>query len=148
MATETLAIPDAASCQKCGYCLRGLCDPRCPECGTSFDPSDPKTYTVGRPGSFVNSRWKLLTSCSVLAVVGNLVLGFPLRVLVIFPLWIVSYFGRERSVLLLLTAGAFVLVLAHPVHPNRLTVCLTIVGSIAWYLLAGVTFVVVATDSV
>jgi len=25
------------SCEKCGYCLRGLVEPRCPECGSSFD---------------------------------------------------------------------------------------------------------------
>jgi hypothetical protein len=26
-------------CQKCGYLLYGLIEPRCPECGTGFDPS-------------------------------------------------------------------------------------------------------------
>jgi len=26
-------------CEKCGYILYGLHDPRCPECGTSFDPA-------------------------------------------------------------------------------------------------------------
>lgn len=26
-------------CKKCGYNLRGLRDPRCPECGTPFDPN-------------------------------------------------------------------------------------------------------------
>ncbi len=25
-------------CDHCGYCLRGLSEPRCPECGTPFDP--------------------------------------------------------------------------------------------------------------
>jgi hypothetical protein len=30
--------PDDLTCGRCGYCLRGLRDPRCPECGTPFDP--------------------------------------------------------------------------------------------------------------
>lgn len=28
----------AGCCIECGYSLRGLADPRCPECGRSFDP--------------------------------------------------------------------------------------------------------------
>lgn len=37
-------MPQFASspiCPNCGYCLRGLHDPRCPECGQPFDPDDP-----------------------------------------------------------------------------------------------------------
>jgi hypothetical protein len=30
-------------CVKCGYCLVGLKDPRCPECGTPFDPLIPRS---------------------------------------------------------------------------------------------------------
>lgn len=29
---------DAGQCTTCGYSLRGLPEPRCPECGTPFDP--------------------------------------------------------------------------------------------------------------
>lgn len=29
----------AGQCQRCGYHLRGLTEPRCPECGTPFDPT-------------------------------------------------------------------------------------------------------------
>lgn len=29
--------PSKATCSKCGYCLKGLVEPRCPECGTGFD---------------------------------------------------------------------------------------------------------------
>ncbi len=36
--------PDLAYCRSCGYLLRGLEAPFCPECGTSFDPGDPTTY--------------------------------------------------------------------------------------------------------
>ena len=27
-------------CKGCGYCLRGLPEPRCPECGRAFDPAE------------------------------------------------------------------------------------------------------------
>gem|GEM_PF-2832980 len=38
-------------CLECGYCLRGLTSPRCPECGTPFDaallrPQDKSTGGV------------------------------------------------------------------------------------------------------
>lgn len=35
---------DAIYCLECGYDLTGLPEPRCPECGTAFDPADPMTY--------------------------------------------------------------------------------------------------------
>ncbi len=31
-------------CRRCQYALGGLPDNRCPECGTAFDPADPKTF--------------------------------------------------------------------------------------------------------
>jgi hypothetical protein len=31
------------TCVKCGYLLRGLSEPRCPECGTPFDPNGEAT---------------------------------------------------------------------------------------------------------
>jgi hypothetical protein len=31
-------------CRECGYDLRGLPEPRCPECGNTFDPRDPTTF--------------------------------------------------------------------------------------------------------
>ncbi len=33
-------------CLTCGYILDGLPEPRCPECGRTFDPDDPTTYVV------------------------------------------------------------------------------------------------------
>lgn len=33
------ATPDLSRCQKCGYLLKGLEQPRCPECGAAFDPA-------------------------------------------------------------------------------------------------------------
>ncbi len=34
---------DGATCLGCGYPLRGLSEPRCPECGRTFDSADPFT---------------------------------------------------------------------------------------------------------
>jgi hypothetical protein len=33
------AMRDGRECEKCGYLLIGLREPRCPECGTAFDPA-------------------------------------------------------------------------------------------------------------
>jgi len=38
------AIPPDAQCSSCGYALRGLPSPVCPECGRGFDPADPSTF--------------------------------------------------------------------------------------------------------
>jgi len=43
------AIPAAARCLSCGYLLRGLPTPVCPECGRIFDPSNAATYDVRPP---------------------------------------------------------------------------------------------------
>lgn len=39
---------DLRLCRRCGYRLDGLLDRRCSECGTPFDPSNPRTFR--RPG--------------------------------------------------------------------------------------------------
>ena len=39
-ALATLDVPDHATCLTCGYHLRELTVPRCPECGRQFDPAD------------------------------------------------------------------------------------------------------------
>ena len=36
---ETLVANGIAVCLRCGYDLRSLDDPRCPECGAPFDPA-------------------------------------------------------------------------------------------------------------
>lgn len=43
MSTE---LPADACCRKCGYLLRGLRTPICPECGQAFDPADAKSYEL------------------------------------------------------------------------------------------------------
>jgi len=37
------------NCKTCGYPLLRLPKPRCPECGSPFDPADPKTMDYNRP---------------------------------------------------------------------------------------------------
>ncbi len=39
-------LADAGRCRQCGYLLRGLTEPRCPECGRPFDPEDPNTMDL------------------------------------------------------------------------------------------------------
>jgi hypothetical protein len=39
-------------CTRCFYRLDGLNEPRCPECGRTFDPQDPTTYTRRPPFVF------------------------------------------------------------------------------------------------
>jgi len=44
---ELLPSDTRAKCLNCGYALRGLQEPRCPECGREFDPTDPNTFCYG-----------------------------------------------------------------------------------------------------
>jgi hypothetical protein len=47
-----------STCISCGYALRGLDEPRCPECGRSFDRDNPATFNSGRQCGPV-ARWLL-----------------------------------------------------------------------------------------
>ncbi|UCE60312.1 MAG: hypothetical protein JSU63_00910 [Phycisphaerales bacterium] len=146
MTIQALSIPDTAACKTCGYLLRGLCEPRCPECGKPFDPDDPKTYNARPARRFVQERWPVLACCCVLGIFGNLLLNIPVSALVMFP-WLLlndSTFANWQIIPLLLTISAFAMVCAHPVHPNRVTACITVVGSIGWYLLAGFVYAAIA----
>src|SRR6187402_2906557 len=40
--------PLVGNCRTCDYSLIRLTEPRCPECGTPFDPNDPGTMTIHR----------------------------------------------------------------------------------------------------
>jgi hypothetical protein len=64
-------------CLNCHYCLRGLNEPRCPECRRVFNPDDPSTYDIGAPMSdwvrwwFRPAGWPL---CSLTAAASLLTL--------------------------------------------------------------------------
>lgn len=42
----SVQVPELARCLTCGYLLRELDEPVCPECARRFDPEDPKTYNA------------------------------------------------------------------------------------------------------
>lgn len=42
-------------CAQCGYIVDGLSEHRCPECGSPFDPNDPRTYRTGPQRPFLLS---------------------------------------------------------------------------------------------
>jgi predicted RNA-binding Zn-ribbon protein involved in translation (DUF1610 family) len=48
--------PSEARCLTCGYLLRGLSEPVCPECGRAFDPADESTFDM-RPLGWRRRRW-------------------------------------------------------------------------------------------
>lgn len=48
-----IQVPEQARCLTCGYQLRGLDEPVCPECSRQFDPDDPKTFNADPP-----KRWR------------------------------------------------------------------------------------------
>jgi hypothetical protein len=54
-----LQIPDNARCLGCGYLLRGLTTPRCPECGRAFNPGDRSSMAIGSPmGKFATAIYQ------------------------------------------------------------------------------------------
>jgi len=50
-------IPLEARCLTCGYLLRGLPEPVCPECGRRFDPLAPSTFDTKPPEQRRRRRW-------------------------------------------------------------------------------------------
>jgi len=51
-----LPTDSPACCLNCRYPLHGLTEPRCPECGRAFDPSDPTSMWVpGVPGKLARA---------------------------------------------------------------------------------------------
>ncbi len=72
-------MSDSACCTGCGYRLRGLPAPLCPECGRSFDPADPTTY-VADPTRRRRRLW-VKRGAVVLAIVVLLIIFAPRRIL-------------------------------------------------------------------
>ncbi len=68
----------AFTCRDCGYDLHGLPEPRCPECGSAFDPDERERVLarVGSPQPKVGRRWipAAIVVLLSLAVVASLVL--------------------------------------------------------------------------
>lgn len=46
LAVRIRRVMRSGCCIQCGYDLRGLSEPRCPECGTPFSPNTPALHTV------------------------------------------------------------------------------------------------------
>lgn len=65
-----LHVPENAACRLCGYPLCQLTTPRCPECGSAFNPDDSSTFHLPRqrswlkvarpPGRMQAALWLLL----------------------------------------------------------------------------------------
>lgn len=103
--------PGATFCRTCGYCLHGLPENRCPECGNPFDPADPKTF-LPRPPRRVLRR---VVWAAVLVVV------------VVLPFaggWTYFWWGwrQEQPAIAALTAQG-VTITSAPVGPRWLRVC-------------------------
>ncbi len=62
--------PQPKRCLTCGYILDHLPEPRCPECGRAFDPSNPDTFETG-------PRWRPMRAplAVCLALVSPCVIG-------------------------------------------------------------------------
>ncbi len=60
-------MPPEARCLTCGYLLRGLPEPVCPECGRRFNSADASTFDT-RPPSWRRRRW-VARGCTALAIV-------------------------------------------------------------------------------
>lgn len=75
---HTLTSPEAR-CLTCGYLLRGLPEPVCPECAREFDPADPTTYDADPPGRR-RRRW-LIRGAVAVAMLAIAVAVFPRGIL-------------------------------------------------------------------
>jgi hypothetical protein len=102
-------------CRKCSYVLENLPEPRCPECGTSFDLDDPQSYTIKPP----IVRWRFWMPGLLLALGGGLALylflvpfiGFAVTTTLILSASvgaIIGYSCRVRVFMLVLAALATV----------------------------------------
>ena len=83
-------------CRRCQYLLRELTQSVCPECGQSFDPDDPKTFSW----SPVNPRRQRIRSIWIAAVMGVAVV-----VIGIFSGWFFQFLPNHTIVLGLWLTG-------------------------------------------
>lgn len=68
-----------ARCLSCGYLLRGLPQPVCPECARPFDPADPTTFDADPPGR--RRRRLVIRGAVLLTVVAVAAAMFPRGIL-------------------------------------------------------------------
>jgi len=52
-------------CRGCRYALDGLAQPRCPECGRPFDPSDPCTWQATRRRKLTARQWTVIAGTAM-----------------------------------------------------------------------------------
>ncbi|MCG3126618.1 MAG: hypothetical protein CHACPFDD_01469 [Phycisphaerae bacterium] len=71
-------LPATACCRGCGYLLRGLPAPVCPECGRSFDPTDPRSF-LPSPRRHRARRW-IVRGAVGLSIIALLFVFLPRRV--------------------------------------------------------------------
>ena len=94
-AAEVVDLIEEATCLDCGYKLRALPEPRCPECGRVFDPADPETMKVPayakaplmRLRTFGEEMIRASIVASALVILGRFDVG-PVVVLYGIALWI------------------------------------------------------------
>lgn len=71
----SVELPEEARCLGCGYLLRGLERPLCPECGREFDPGDTSTFDTDPPRRRRRKRIKRVVV--VLTVVALIYFVYP-----------------------------------------------------------------------
>lgn len=144
--TAQWALPDSAVCLDCGYLLRGLRDPICPECGRPFDPGDPTTFNL-KP--LPRQPWILRASCTILVA--------GVTIFTVYVKWAASHSALagplplflthsliDKAIGLLITLVLASMVFAVCVRPNRTTITLSLVGVACW-LLAGLSCAAIAS---
>ncbi len=61
-------------CKVCYYDLRGLSEPRCPECGTQFNPADVTTYLMEVPDLRAQSLRRIAWMLAIALVAAFLIM--------------------------------------------------------------------------
>jgi len=101
-ASQPPSLQDSALCIDCGYSLRGLITPRCPECGRAFDPDNAFSMNVGRKLSeiqkwILKSDGRITVSLAWIAFAASLLAGMGGRrfsIGVAVELWLIVYLLR------------------------------------------------------
>ena len=62
----TPALPPTACCRKCGYAIVGIAANRCPECGGTIDPSNPRTFDRSAKARSWRRRRRVLLTCTLI----------------------------------------------------------------------------------